>query len=638
MADSDDSDLDGDKSVDGDYNSDYTPGKCSVESSEDCSRSASTQAQGLQALAADHQPSSPLASAGLRRQRGTASSPAPGTLGLPLSANKTAPKAPRTSGTSSPAIRGLSFGAGGEASREAHEADRCGSSIDSSLAGTHGMRSGGIRGRSPGECGINVSVSRRRSRSTAGRGRVSAARGRCQERTTRPSAGRDDHSDSISSKASSASQEGDSSGDDRPLINRRPAVDLDRHALNFTAPPPNGATVEIKWDPTQWKEVNGWFKATVIETSNGKLAAPPSFGRRGRRRIVEAGFTIVEYEDNSRVVHLLDEVHHVSSWGDKVDAWRLVSSPAASADQVERASGAANGEAASAAAPAAVSLAERGPDGCTSGGISCSTPGGARPAVAAPGAPEVSKDPAVTQTLLDLSSGARPAANPQKPDGRIAVKKNTPKNTNVWSKSYCLGVYNNLAPGDFRLGSARYTTGNYSVTRQMPAQGVFPAEANITIFVTAETSTVCYIAYTEETGPVVFMVKQIRKPVGSDWSNTLRGYQMYTTEQALARVDAEDDTKHLGCATSLGAKSLRHELAVDKNRGQTTYHPTDWEVSMDVRCIVGVVRLAQDTQRDSYDRAMHSTWPKKTSLIFTGVAYSESHSEQGALLSLSRQR
>ena len=303
--------------------------------------------------------------------------------------------------------------------------------------------------------------------------------------------------------------------DDRPLSNRRPAVDLDRHTLKFTAPPPNGATVEIKWDPTQWKEVDGWFKATVIETSTGKLAAPPSLGRRRRRRIVEAGFTIVEYEDNSRVVHLLDGVHHVSSWGNKVDAWRLVSSPAASADQAERASGAANGGAAPAAAPAEVPLAERGPDGGTSGGTNGSTAGGARPAVAAPGA-ELSKDPVVTQTLLgsDLSSGARPAANPQKPDGRVAGTHYTRGGQNVWSISYCLGVYNNLAPGQFRLGSARYTAGNYNVTRQMPAQGGgFPAEANITIFVTAGTSTVCYIACTEETGPVVFMVKQIRKPV-----------------------------------------------------------------------------------------------------------------------------
>ena len=606
MASSDESDLDVDKSVDGpgDYDSDYTPGKCSVESS------------------GTRQPSPPLASAGVRRQRGTASSPAPGMQGPPqaLSANKTAAKAPRTSGTSSPAIRGLSYSAGGEASREDHGAESCGGSIDSSLAGTRGSGGGGIRGRSPGGCGRNVSVSRRRSRSMAGRGRDSA--GRCQERTG--SAGRDDKSESVSSKSSSAPKEGDSSGDDRP----------------FTAPPPNGATVEIKWDPTQWKEVDGWFKATVIETSTGKLAAPPSLGRRRRRRIVEAGFTIVEYEDNSRVVHLLDGVHHVSSWGNKVDAWRLVSSPAASADQAERASGAANGGAAPAAAPAEVPLAERGPDGGTSGGTNGSTAGGARPPVAAPGA-ELSKDPVVTQTLLgsDLSSGARPAANPQKPDGRVAGTHYTRGGQNVWSISYCLGVYNNLAPGQFRLGSARYTAGNYNVTRQMPAQGGgFPAEANITIFVTAGTSTVCYIACTEETGPVVFMVKQIRKPVDSDWSNTLRGYQMYTTEQALARVDAEDDTKHKGCAASLGAKSLRCELAVDKSREQTTYHPTDWEVSMDVRCIVGVVRLAQDTERGSYDRAMHSTWPKKTSLIFTGVAYSESHSEQGALLSLSSRR
>ena len=100
---------------------------------------------------------------------------------------------------------------------------------------------------------------------------------------------------------------------------------------------------------------------------------------------------------------------------------------------------------------------------------------------------------------------------------------------------------------------------------------------------------------------------------------------MFTTEQALARVDEEKDTLYLGCAKSLGAVSLREELAVDKSRHQTTYHPTDWEVSMDVRCIVGVVRRAQDTHRETYDRTMHSSWPAKSSLIFTGLAYAESH-------------
>ena len=71
------------------------------------------------------------------------------------------------------------------------------------------------------------------------------------------------------------------------------------------------------------------------------------------------------------------------------------------------------------------------------------------------------------------------------------------------------------------------------------------------------------------------MLNQIRKPVGSDWSNTLRGYQMYTTrtEKALARVDAEDGTKHFGCATSLGARFLRHALGRSKLPARNLANP-----------------------------------------------------------------
>ena len=40
-----------------------------------------------------------------------------------------------------------------------------------------------------------------------------------------------------------------------------------------------------------------------------------------------------------------------------------------------------------------------------------------------------------------------------------------------------------------------------------------------------------------------------------------------------------------------------------------------------------------DLAAEGVDR-MHSTWPAKTSLIFTSVAYSGNHSEQGELLCL----
>ena len=55
---------------------------------------------------------------GVRRPRGTVSPPAQAKRGPPGSANKTAPKTPRTSKTTSAAHRGLEFGAaGGQASK-----------------------------------------------------------------------------------------------------------------------------------------------------------------------------------------------------------------------------------------------------------------------------------------------------------------------------------------------------------------------------------------------------------------------------------------------------------------------------------------------------------------------------------------
>ena len=179
----------------------------------------------------------------------------------------------------------------------------------------------------------------------------------------------------------------------------------------------------------------------------------------------------------------------------------------------------------------------------------------------------------------------------------------------MWSLSYCFEAFENIEPGDFRLGIAKYSAGSYTVTRQMPKNGEFPKEADIKIHVKTERSKVCYIAYTEESGTTLFMMTLIRKPKGTDWSNTLRGYQMFATEEALTRVDEEQDTTHKGCATSLGAASLRRELDTERSRKTchptewkgTTYHPTDWEVPMDVRCIVGVVHQAQDKDRESYD-------------------------------------
>jgi hypothetical protein len=159
----------------------------------------------------------------------------------------------------------------------------------------------------------------------------------------------------------------------------------------------------------------------------------------------------------------------------------------------------------------------------------------------------------------------------------------------------------------------------------MPTAGAFPSEANIRIPVRTESSKMYYLAYTVETGLMFFAVSAIRRPDGDDWSKTLSGYQVFTSEDALNRVDREKDEVTLGRALTIGACSLRNQVSMDKNRKQTTYHACDWQVNLDVRCIVGVVRQALDKHRKTYDRNTHvaSCCPAKASLIFTGEVFSE---------------
>jgi hypothetical protein len=469
------------------------------------------------------------------------------------------------------------------------------------------------RGGSAGRGGGGPEVSARwKAREGAGRGRVPKATG---DRGALGSAQANSKSPVQGDQSEDSSEE-----DNVPLSRRqavvaeaRAAVVADARILNATAQPPVGAKVDIKWDPTKWPERGGWSKARVTAISDGRLPAPG----RCKRKIVEAGYSVVEYDnDKNRYVHLLDEAHHVSILGDLENAWRLVSS---SDDAHEVGSGACR-DAGSASLRGEEAADEDDDVTVFAVGTSLAPPAVGAAADSGPILPMTADAP---DDDIISAGGARAGAAPvaAKP---VVTDIRSRKPPNVWSRAYCFDVFQKLSPGQFRLGVAKHFAGSYNVTRQMPTKGRFPKEADITIHVTT-TSRVCYIAYTEETGPTLFMVTQITRPRDSDWSNTLRGYQMFTTEQALARVDVEPDTQHLGCATSLGAVSLRKELTVDKSSHQMTYHPTDWEVSMDVRRVVGVVRRAQDTQRKTYDRTMHASWPAKTSLIFTGLPYSESH-------------
>ena len=447
------------------------------------------------------------------------------------------------------------------------------------------------------------------------------ARGRSGKTSTKKrkqSAREDNYSDS-SSMSSSAPGNQDVEDDDIPLF---PA--------KYTGHPGVGTKIAIWWNETHY---TGWFRGTVKAISDGTLSAPAQAQKRRKRKrlgVVQKGFTIVEYDDKTEFVHLLDEDHHVSKLGSQAGAWQTLSDPG---NKACGDSGAVIKAKPISGAPGSstdssdddlplLRAANPGRPSPTQGG-SCSAA-----VVSAAAACEAgpSADSAENVTLLPLSSEARVTGGKLLSSiGVTRMGEREQPNKNVWSMTYCFQVFDNIQPEQFRLGIAKYSAGHFIVTRQMPEGGKYPKEADIKIHVETEQSKVCYIVYSEETGVTLLMVTRIRKPIGEDWSNTLRGYQMFTTEQALARVDAERDTITKGCSTSWGAASLRYELALDKSRNQTTYHPTDWEVPFDVRCVVGVVRQAQAKDRECYDRSTHAYWPAKTSLIFTGLPYSESH-------------
>lgn len=496
--------------------------------------------------------------------------------------------------------------------------------------------------------GTAAAVRKRRGGCGRGKfvGRQSSRRGVCGKAAAPTKLAK--HGQSSTSELSSAEDE--DSSDDIPLANLLPVSSrLAGISEPAASAPLVGAKVEIKW---QQKQCTGWFKGTVTAISGGKLPAPAR-GSKGRRRVVAAGYSVVQYDvDKTHYVHLLDKAHHVSNWGDRGDAWRLACGPddannvglEAGRNAELHAAAYSNDDAStslgrSTSSPACVGLTAPAavddddlplfPFLANARNSDCNSPaGGDRAGAAAQIAIAPDLFDAESRRSTGGSRGAKRAAEMLKPGGTVAVARPKPRrDVNVWSLDYCFDVFEMIQPEEFRLSIAKYSVGgSYIVTRQMPTKGGFPKEADIRIEVKTEKSRVCYIAYTMETGTTLFMVNQIRRPNGTDWSNTLRGYQMFTTEQALIRVDTESDTIFKGYATSMGATSLRAELTVDTNRCRTTYHPTDWEVSMDVRCIVGVVRQAQDTHRESYNRAqMHGQWPAKSSLIFSGVAYSESH-------------
>lgn len=400
-----------------------------------------------------------------------------------------------------------------------------------------------------------------------------------------------------------------------------------------------GSKVEIKWDPLLWaKETDGWCPGVVTGISDGKLRAPNQ-QKRGKAT-VKRGFSIVQYEGGEQIVHLLDRAHHYTIMGDKVHAWRLVSGQdnAGNAQQGAGEAKQGRGRGHQEKAQRAAATGEgRGERACKANHQQArSMDGGAETddddallfpeGIAGNTGWDQTADHsdqsaipvATTETIALPSSGAREPAIQHSPNRFTGSVKN------VWSMSFCSEVFRKISPANIRPSIARWSTScvGYSITRQMPATGEFSPEANIRFSVQLD-SRMYFIAYTVDTGVMLFNVRQIRRPRGTDWSQTLRGYPVFTTAEALNRVDAVTDTRYRGAAPSLGASTLKFIAAQDETRNRKTYHCSDVLRWLDVRCLVGAVRWATVGERaDGYLPGTFKACPKQTDLIYVAEAFS----------------
>ena len=104
-------------------------------------------------------------------------------------------------------------------------------------------------------------------------------------------------------------------------------------------------------------------------------------------------------------------------------------------------------------------------------GSSCPAGGNrAQVGAASPSSAPQATGPAASETQLRLSSGAEKAVRLRESNRPVASRQHK---KNVWSLAYCFDVFENIEPGDFRLGIAKYSAGSYTVTRQMPKNGEF---------------------------------------------------------------------------------------------------------------------------------------------------------------------
>jgi hypothetical protein len=209
--------------------------------------------------------------------------------------------------------------------------------------------------------------------------------------------------------------------------------------------------------------------------------------------------------------------------------------------------------------------------------------------------------------------------------GAASLSTGTAKN--VWGKAFCFKYYR--LPCPFRPSTAIFVSASnsnpvtYEVKRNMSdVQG-----GNIRFPVRVAEHRMFYIAYMEQTGPILINVVQIaRAGNDNDWSRTVQVYRVYQACEAVLRAYTLDDVlDDRGQVKALGRDTLMRIAAEDSKARRTTYHCGDLLFWMDVRNVVGVVRWSPVNCRGERFKTLGKVAQKlsHTDILYVGTSVAE---------------
>jgi hypothetical protein len=219
----------------------------------------------------------------------------------------------------------------------------------------------------------------------------------------------------------------------------------------------------------------------------------------------------------------------------------------------------------------------------------------------------------------DMSSDPCPAVQA----GSVAALRSAAPN--VWGKKFCFDYYGSN-PGRFRQSTATFVPARNTkpITYEVKRNLFDVKGGSIRIPVRLSEHRMFYIAYTEETGPILINVIEIARDADDDWSQTIRVYRVYQAREAVLRADRLDDVSdEKGQVKALGRASLEKIAAEDGVSRRTTYHCGDRLFWMDVRNVVGVVRWSPVSHRGQRFTSLIPVNLPCTDILYVGTSISE---------------